>query len=129
MWLSAISKPQDAEIIFFSKICEEQHHNEVLWFCRDVLAYKSCNPDVRKHVTDSNQNRSIIMIFIFFSMKKKTVMQKTIPSNCESYRNCNVFRKKSQFDFFDNIVQPYHKLMKKCSLKVIKQVQSRVICH
>ncbi len=48
-------KLQLIPFIFFSSSCEKQHCNELLWCCRDALAFKSCSPDVRKHVTDSNQ--------------------------------------------------------------------------
>ena len=47
----SISRSQQLQFFFFmAKVkCEKkQCYTEVLWCCRDVLAYKSCSPDVRK---------------------------------------------------------------------------------
>lgn len=37
-------------------MCVKQRYNEVLRCCRDVVAFRSCPPDVRKHVTQQTTN-------------------------------------------------------------------------
>ena len=71
--LSATSQIAEAQTVSPQKVkcVTEQHHNEVVWCCRDALTRKSSSPDGRKHICLEPDKCHVIMILIVFAAKKK----------------------------------------------------------